>query len=435
MIHRTKKTEKGAARSSLGQKESRFGARSFASPETEKQNQPGLCGPLCNVNLMDLPLQAKAVPNRTGMPNQLKAGIESLSGMDMSDVRVHANSDKPAQLNALAYAQRHDIHLAPGQERHLPHEAWHVVQQKMGMVRPTLQAKGVGINDDPGLEQEADRMSRNVNVWSVEDGVRNERLLANDLLLFNSFCMTSQAPIQRVKDFLDEDYDESDDICDEEDDELDPEAAEYLYDRKAHRLTLGDFMPEPPQRNRLSSIEEFAGARNASRNAKTETYNKIGRKNSLMRSSGIIEWRGAKDKIFSAYGQRPLNEPIQENIQQSVVRAVAEEPVVEAAAAEKQFEAFSEEEQSEALQAGDPSEALQAEVPHLFLGRSHSTNDGRRIVSHKSGKALQHDPGISKAKDRKRERFLSEMLQNSRNKREEKEKKDKKDKKEKKRKK
>ena len=371
--------------------------------------------------------------------------ISHLRGDDAAPVQTQGGCHAPAH--------RPEHSTAPGQERHLPHEAWHVVQQKMGLVRPTLQAKGVGINDDPGLEQEADRMSRNVNVWSVEDGVRNERLLANDLLLFNSFCMTSQAPIQRVKDFLDEDYDESDDICDEEDDELDPEAAEYLYDRKAHRLTLGDFMPEPPPRNRLSSIEEFAGARNASRNAKTETYNKIGRKNSLMRSSGIIEWRGAKDKIFSAYGQRPLNEPIQENIQQSVVRAAAEEPVVEAAATEKQFEAFSEEEQSEALQAGDPSEALQAgdpsgapqagdqseasqaEVPHLFLGRSHSTNDGRRIVSHKSGKALQHDPGISKAKDRKRERFLSEMLQNSRNKREEKEKKDKKDKKEKKRKK
>src|SRR5689334_17082968 len=32
-----------------------------------------------------------ATPNRTGMPDQLKAGIESLSGMDLSDVRVHVN--------------------------------------------------------------------------------------------------------------------------------------------------------------------------------------------------------------------------------------------------------------------------------------------------------------------------------------------------------
>ena len=103
-------------------------------------------------------VQAKAEPNQTGMPDQLKSGIESLSGMDMSSVRVHANSDKPAQLNALAYAQGNDIHLAPGQEQHLPHEAWHVVQQRQGRVQATTQLQGVGVNDDHALESEADAM-------------------------------------------------------------------------------------------------------------------------------------------------------------------------------------------------------------------------------------------------------------------------------------
>ena len=93
-----------------------------------------------------------------GLPSQLKEGIESLSGMDLSDVRVHANSDQPAQLSALAYTQGSDIHVAPGQERHLPHEAWHVVQQRQGRVKPTLHAKGVAINDDADLEREADLM-------------------------------------------------------------------------------------------------------------------------------------------------------------------------------------------------------------------------------------------------------------------------------------
>ena len=102
--------------------------------------------------------KAETVPNRTGMSGQLKAGIESLSGMDMSNVRVHANSDKPAQLNALAYAQGNDIHLGPGQEQHLPHEAWHVVQQRQGRVVATRQMAGVAVNDDKGLEAEADAM-------------------------------------------------------------------------------------------------------------------------------------------------------------------------------------------------------------------------------------------------------------------------------------
>lgn len=92
------------------------------------------------------------------LPTTLRAGIESLSGMDMSGVRVHYDSSMPAQLNALAYAQGSRIHLAPGQEKHLPHEAWHVVQQMQGKVRTTTQVEGVGVNDDASLEHEADRM-------------------------------------------------------------------------------------------------------------------------------------------------------------------------------------------------------------------------------------------------------------------------------------
>ncbi|MCA2999588.1 MAG: DUF4157 domain-containing protein, partial [Rhodocyclaceae bacterium] len=90
-----------------------------------------------------------------------KHGIESLSGMNMDNVNVHLNSSKPAQLNAHAYAQGTDIHVAPGQEKHLPHEAWHVVQQAQGRVKPTMQMKrGVRVNDDQGLEREADVMGQ-----------------------------------------------------------------------------------------------------------------------------------------------------------------------------------------------------------------------------------------------------------------------------------
>lgn len=100
-----------------------------------------------------------AKQNNTGMPNDLKSGIESMSGYSMDDVKVHYNSAQPAQLQALAYAQGTDIHIAPGQEKHLPHEAWHVVQQKQGRVKPTLQMKeAVPVNDDVGLENEADTM-------------------------------------------------------------------------------------------------------------------------------------------------------------------------------------------------------------------------------------------------------------------------------------
>lgn len=101
-------------------------------------------------------MQREDKPNNTGLPDNLKTGIENLSGYNMDDVKVHYNSDKPVQLQALAYAQGTDIHIASGQEQHLPHEAWHVVQQKQGRVQPTSQIQGVNVNDNVGLEKEAD---------------------------------------------------------------------------------------------------------------------------------------------------------------------------------------------------------------------------------------------------------------------------------------
>jgi hypothetical protein len=99
-------------------------------------------------------------PNNTGMPDYLKTGLEHLSGMDLSAVKVHYNSDKPAQLQAHAYAQGDQIYLGAGQEKHLPHEGWHVVQQRQGRVQPTLKMNGVDINDDRRLEGEADVMGK-----------------------------------------------------------------------------------------------------------------------------------------------------------------------------------------------------------------------------------------------------------------------------------
>ena len=98
--------------------------------------------------------------NRTGLPDDLKTGIERLSGHALDGVRVHYNSAQPATVQAHAFAQGSDIHLAPGQERHLPHEAWHVVQQAQGRVPQTTEVAGQPVNDDAGLEREADVMGR-----------------------------------------------------------------------------------------------------------------------------------------------------------------------------------------------------------------------------------------------------------------------------------
>ncbi|MHA7129229.1 eCIS core domain-containing protein [Algoriphagus namhaensis] len=151
--------------------------------------------------------------NNTGLPDRLKSGIENLSGVSMDDVKVHRNSDKPAQLQAHAYAQDTDIHLAPGQEKHLPHEAWHVVQQKQGRVKPTLQMKGaVNINDDAGLENEADVMGAkalqiNKEIKEVEASFPHSRNVSNESnVIQGAFIIKGVALTGEVLDKWLEDY-------------------------------------------------------------------------------------------------------------------------------------------------------------------------------------------------------------------------------------
>ena len=145
--------------------------RAFDSPVVAAAARPELAHSYARVQVpagfeapVASPVQAKRASregeNRTDMPDRLKNGLETLSGMDLSGVRVHRNSDKPAKVQALAYTQGRDIHVAPGQERHLPHEGWHAVQQMQGRVKPTMKAHGVAINDNAGLEREADVMGK-----------------------------------------------------------------------------------------------------------------------------------------------------------------------------------------------------------------------------------------------------------------------------------
>ena len=103
--------------------------------------------------------QQKTSEPGSHLPHGVRKVLERLSGVSLSDVKVHKNSDKPRQVGALAYTQGNEIHIAPGQEEHLPHEGWHTVQQKQGRVQPTMQMKsGEVVNDEEHLEKEADIM-------------------------------------------------------------------------------------------------------------------------------------------------------------------------------------------------------------------------------------------------------------------------------------
>ncbi len=111
---------------------------------------------------MNAYLQKEQTPSQkdnTGIPAQMKNKFERSSGFSFDDVRVHYNSEKPAQLHAHAYTQGNEVYVAPGQEKHLPHELGHVVQQKSNAVTPTGEISGMPLNDDEAMESGADRLA------------------------------------------------------------------------------------------------------------------------------------------------------------------------------------------------------------------------------------------------------------------------------------
>ena len=86
---------------------------------------------------------------------------------------------RPATLGAAAYTEGADIHLGPGQEEHLPHEAWHVVQQRQGRVAPTARlGGGAAVSDDAHLEQEADTMGARALSSPTTDAAPRRRTAA-----------------------------------------------------------------------------------------------------------------------------------------------------------------------------------------------------------------------------------------------------------------
>ncbi len=109
-------------------------------------------------------MQAKESPTGKGLPKSVKGKMENSFGTDFSTVQLHTDSSQARDLGALAYTQGENIHFAPGQfdtgsqrgQALLGHELTHVVQQRQGRVQPTVQAKGLAVNDDKGLEREAD---------------------------------------------------------------------------------------------------------------------------------------------------------------------------------------------------------------------------------------------------------------------------------------
>ncbi len=115
-----------------------------------QKNSPG---PIAQKGPKGIDPKHTSTANQTGLPDGIKHNLENLSGYTMDDVRVHYNSSKPQQYRAHGLTHGTDIYLASNQEKHLAHEAWHVAQQKKGVVSAQ---HNTAFNNDRHLEQEAD---------------------------------------------------------------------------------------------------------------------------------------------------------------------------------------------------------------------------------------------------------------------------------------
>jgi hypothetical protein len=136
--------------------------------------------------------QLKASPG--GMPSDLVNGFAASTGHDLSGVQVHKNSTAPAQVGALAYAQGNEIHLGPGQDQHLAHEAAHVVQQREGRVQANTEVGGKPVNDQRSLETEADSMGAKAAQMKAAPAMEGLKTQSGS----NDVSQQKAAPVQRL---------------------------------------------------------------------------------------------------------------------------------------------------------------------------------------------------------------------------------------------
>ncbi|HHG84168.1 MAG TPA: DUF4157 domain-containing protein [Bacteroidetes bacterium] len=138
--------------------------------------------------------------NTTGMPDQVKAKMESSMQEDFSNVKIKTNSGQAEQAGALAYAQGNEVHFASGQynpsstegQKLLGHELGHIKQQREGRVKATGSVNGMALNDDKALEGEADRMGDKAAQAKVDPSAEPQQFK-------KSGSDNSTAPVQRFK--------------------------------------------------------------------------------------------------------------------------------------------------------------------------------------------------------------------------------------------
>lgn len=142
------------------------------------------------------PFQLKS-KHPDSLPEETLTQMSHGIGADFSDVKIHSNSQRATDAGALAYTQGNDVHFAPGQydpsstngQELIGHELTHVVQQREGRVEANNKINGLPLNDDKGLEKEADEMGAHVS----------QRKVGSSASSFQTASAPGITPLQRFK--------------------------------------------------------------------------------------------------------------------------------------------------------------------------------------------------------------------------------------------
>ncbi len=141
-----------------------------ASPPPPTQNKNSVGNAQQNNPLQRKEAKAQDTTGATeeGHTGEVMSKMESAFGADFSNIKINKNSSDAEDMGALAYTKGNQIDFAPGQynpqsqsgQELLGHELAHVVQQREGRVKANSSVNGQAVNNDPGLEKEADDLGK-----------------------------------------------------------------------------------------------------------------------------------------------------------------------------------------------------------------------------------------------------------------------------------
>ena len=144
----------------------------------------------------------------TGLPDNLKSGVESLSGMAMDGVKVHYDSALSTEFGRQAFTQGNEIHLGrPYEEDLIPHEGWHRARREMGRIKPTMQLKlAVGPANDH-YEREADRVASSVMSDSAAPKIQRQASEEEDQTIQTKSIASTITPLIQRQETPEEEQD------------------------------------------------------------------------------------------------------------------------------------------------------------------------------------------------------------------------------------